>query len=77
MKNPLYVVKGQNVEEAKNVFDLIVKKLNLTPVITVFQNIIQMILENIKDYPTFLAMKKLLDNLIVYYFSFLKKFSLA
>ena len=77
MKNPLYVVKGQNVEEAKNFVDLVVKKLNLTPLVSVLQNLFQMILETIKDYPTFLAMKKLLDNLIVYYFSFIKKFSLG
>lgn len=77
MKNPLYVVKGQNVEEAKNLIDLVVKKLNLDPLVTMLQNLFQMILENIKDYPTFLAMKKMLDNLIVYYFSFIKKFSLG
>jgi len=76
-KNPLYVVKGKDVQEAKDIFDLVIKKLNLEPVVQFIQNILKMILENIKSYPTFLAMKNLLDELIVKYFGFVKKFGLA
>ncbi len=76
-KNPLYVVKGKDVQEAKDVFDLLVKKLNLEPVVQFIQNMLKIILENIKSYPTFLAMKNLLDELVVRYFGLVKKFGLA
>ena len=76
-KNPLYVVKGKEVQEAKDIFDLVIKKLNLEPVVQFIQNILQMILENIKTYPSFLAMKSLLDELVARYFSLVKKFGLA
>ena len=76
-KNPLYVVKGKDVEEASNMFDMIVKKFNLEPVMLFVQNMLKMILENIKSYPTFVALKNFLDELIVKYFGFIKKFGLA
>ena len=76
-KNPLYVVKGKDVQEAKDIFDLVIKKLNLEPVVQFIQSILKMILENIKNYPTFIAMKNLLDELIVRYFGLVKKFGLA
>ena len=76
-KNPLYVVKGKDVQEAKNIFDLVIKKLNLEPVVQFLQNMLKMILETIKSYPTFLAMKNLLDELVVRYFGLIKKFGLA
>jgi len=76
-KNPLYVVKGKDVQEAKDIFDLVIKKLNLEPVVQFLQNMLKLILENIKSYPTFVAMKNLLDELIVRYFGLIKKFGLA
>jgi hypothetical protein len=76
-KNPLYVVKGKEVQEAKDVFDLVIKKLNLEPVVQFLQNMLKLILENIKTYPSFVAMKNLLDELIVRYFGLIKKFGLA
>jgi hypothetical protein len=76
-KNPLYVVKGKDVQEAKDIFDLVIKKLNLEPVVQFLQNMLKMILENIKSYPTFVAMKNLLDELVVRYFGLIKKFGLA
>ncbi len=76
-KNPLYVVKGKEVQEAKDIFDLVIKKLNLEPVVQFLQNMLKLILENIKSYPTFVAMKNLLDELIVRYFGLIKKFGLA
>jgi len=65
------------VQEAKDIFDLVIKKLNLEPVIQFIQNILVMILENIKTYPTFIAMKNLLDELVARYFGMVKKFGLA
>ncbi len=76
-KNPLYVVKGKDVQEASNMLDMIVKKFNLEPVMLFVQNILNMILENIKSYPTFVALKNFLDELIVKYFGLIKKFGLA
>jgi hypothetical protein len=76
-KNPLYVVKGKDVQEAKDLFDLVIKKLNLEPVVQFIQTMLKMILENIKSYPTFIAMKNLLDELVVRYFGLVKKFGLA
>lgn len=76
-KNPLYVVKGKEVQEAKDILDLVIKKLNLEPVVQFLQNMLKLILENIKSYPTFVAMKNLLDELIVRYFGLIKKFGLA
>ncbi len=76
-KNPLYVVKGKDVQEAKDIFDLVIKKLNLEPVVQFLQNMLKVILENIKSYPTFLAMKNLLDELVLKYFGLVKKFGLA
>ena len=76
-KNPLYVVKGKDVQEAKDVFDLVIKKLNLEPVVQFIQNMLKLVLENIKSYPTFVAMKNFLDELVVRYFGLIKKFGLA
>ena len=76
-KNPLYVVKGKDVQEAKGIFDLVIQKMSLEPVIEFVQNILKMLLENIKTYPTFLAMKNLLDELVVRYIAIIQKFGLA
>ena len=61
-KNPLYVVKGQNVEQAKNFFDMLIKKLELEPVINFLQSMITMLLEQVKSYPTFLLVKNMIDQ---------------
>ena len=74
MKNPLYVVKGQEVQEANGVFDLVVKKLNLEPLIKFIQNIVKILLEQIKSYPTFIAIKAFLDEFLGKYLFVLKKF---
>jgi len=76
-KNPLYVVKGKDVLEVKNLFDLVVKKLNLEPVIQIINNILKMILEQVKNYPAFVAAKAFVDEMIVKYFRLIEKFGLA
>lgn len=65
-KNPLYVVtkKGNVVEEANNFLDAVIKKLNLGPLIDFINQLIQMILEQVKDYPTLMAAKKFIDLLV-------------
>lgn len=61
-KNPLYVVKGQNVEQAKNFFDMLIKKLELEPLLNFIQSMLTMLLEQVKSYPTFLLVKNLVDQ---------------
>ncbi len=63
-KNPLYVVKGKTVLEANGILDLLVKKLNLTPVIEVFSKLLSMLLEQVKDYPTLVAVKKSFETIM-------------
>jgi hypothetical protein len=63
-KNPLYVVKGKTVLEASGILDLVVKKLNLTPVIEVLSKMLSMLMDQVKDYPTFLYLKKFVDSLV-------------
>lgn len=75
-KNPLYVVKGDQVEEANNFVDLIIKKLNLEPLIEVMINILKMLLENIQSYSAFTMVKDYLDFL-VQRFELFRKFSIV
>lgn len=65
-KNPLYVVtnKGKDVESAKNLFDVLVKKFNLEPVIELLKTFLKMFAENAKSYATFVEMKKLFDQYV-------------
>lgn len=63
-KNPLYVVKGNSVQEAKNIFDLVVKKLNLEPMVEIVTNILKMLLSQVTSYPMFVAVKSWLDQVL-------------
>lgn len=76
-KNPLYVVKGKTVQEAKGVFDLLVKKMNLEPVYKMLVNIIEMLLAQVTSYPTFVAMKTVVDELLAKSIMMMGKFSRA
>lgn len=64
-KNPLYVVKGKQVEAAANWFDLFVKKFELEPVVAFLQQMINMLLAQVQTYPLFLVAKSLIDQLLV------------
>lgn len=63
-KNPLYVVKGKNVQEAKNLFDLVMKKFNLEPAFEVLSSIVKMLLNQVTSYPMFVAVKNWLDQVL-------------
>lgn len=76
-KNPLYVVKGKDVQEASDIVDLVIKKLGLEPVVQFLQTMLKMIIENVQSYPTFLAMKNFLDELMMRFLGVFKKFGLA
>ena len=64
-KNPLYVVKGQNVEQAANLFDMLIKKLDLEPVMKFLQQMLAMLLEQVQSYPMFLIVKTMIDQWMV------------
>lgn len=76
-KNPLYVVKGKEVEEATGLMDLVIKKFNLEPVIQIIQNILKMLMEQVKTWESFIAVKNFVDEMIVNYFAMIKRFGLA
>ncbi len=76
-KNPLYVVKGKDVQEVKGMVEFMIKKFNLGPVVQILQNIFKMLLANVKDFSTLQVVKSFIDELLVKYFSLVKKFGLA
>lgn len=61
-KNPLYVVKGDQVETATNFLDMLVKKLNLEPFVEFMLSIFKMLMDYAQTYTTFLIIKNLLDE---------------
>lgn len=63
-KNPLYVVKGKEVQEASSVFDLVIKKFNLEPAINILRNIFLLLLEQVENFAMYQAVKKFIDDMI-------------
>jgi hypothetical protein len=63
-KNPLYVVKGKEVEEAGSIFDLVIKKFNLEPAVNILRNIFYLLLEQVENMAMFQAVKKFIDEMI-------------
>jgi hypothetical protein len=63
-KNPLYVVKGSTVMEAKSLFDMVLKKFNLEPAFEVLMNIIRMLLSQVQSYPAFMVVKHFVDMIL-------------
>ncbi|MBD65584.1 MAG: hypothetical protein CME62_10275 [Halobacteriovoraceae bacterium] len=63
-QNPLYVVKGDQVEQASNLIDMLVKKLNLEPVLEFLISMFKMLFEYAKTYPAFMVVKKMFDELM-------------
>lgn len=72
-KNPLYVVKGSTVVEAKGLFDMVLKKLNLEPAFQMLMNLIRFLLKQVTSYPSFVAVKNVVDQLIEKFFKVLAK----
>lgn len=63
-KNPLYVVKGDQVQAADNFIDMLIKKLNLEPFIELMMGMFKMLLENVSSYPMFVVIKEMLDHFL-------------
>ena len=75
-KNPLYVVKGKEVQEAFGIFDLVVKRFNLQPVIRVLDSIFKMLMEQVKSWETFIAVKKFIDEMMATTLAMGKRFGI-
>lgn len=76
-KNPLYVVKGKEVQEANSVFDLVIKKLNLEPAINILKNIFLLLLEQIENFATYKAIKSFIDEIMMKLTEVAKKFGVV
>lgn len=61
-KNPLYVVKGDQVQAASGIFDMLIKKFNLEPLIDIIMNIFKMLMEQVSSYSGFMVIKSLFDE---------------
>ncbi len=72
-KNPLYVVKGKDVQEAKSIIDMVVKRFNLEPMINILKNLFLLLLEQVENYATFQVVKAFIDQIIHKIHQVLKK----
>lgn len=64
VKNPLYVVKGDQVEQATNFLDVLIKKMNLEPLVELIGSLLKMLIENVQNYQTFIVLKNFIDQLM-------------
>jgi hypothetical protein len=76
-KNPLYVVKGQDVLEAKSFIDLLLKKWNIGPTWELLQNLINVLLEQINSYAYLEVINTYLNHLIESFQQLIKRLNLA
>lgn len=76
-KNPLYVVKGKEVQEASSVLDLVIKKFNLEPMIRIMNNIFQMLLDQVKNFAMYKAVKQFIDEVVQGITELGKRFGMA
>ncbi|WP_127716035.1 hypothetical protein [Halobacteriovorax sp. HLS] len=64
--NPLYHVSndGKDVESVDGVLELIIKKLGLTPALSVLEDIFSFLLEQVSSYAMFSVVKEIIDELV-------------
>ena len=63
-KNPLYVVKGKEVQEASSLMDLVIKRFNLEPAINILRNIFYLLLEQVENFAWFQAVAKFYNDMV-------------
>ena len=65
-RRSLFVVtnKGKDVLAAKNLIDGLVKKLGPSPVVDFIENLIKVLMENVRSYGGLVALQKFMDNLL-------------
>ena len=73
--NPLYIVSKDNVQKAEGLVDYFVKRFNLEPAIEFLMSLIQILLDNVNSYSTFIALKNFVD-LVVARIGLFKDFTL-
>lgn len=76
-KNPLYVVKGDSVQEAKNLFDLVLKKFNLEPAFEMLSSLFKLMLSQVTSYPMFVAVKGWIDQILTKVFGLVTQMKLT
>ena len=63
-KNPLYVVKGKEVQEASSIMDLVIKRFNLEPAINILRNIFYLLLEQVENFAWFQAIVQFYNDMV-------------
>jgi hypothetical protein len=63
-KNPLYVIKGKDVQEASSIVDLVIKKFNLEPAINILRNLFYLLLEQVETFAAYQAVKGFIDDVL-------------
>ena len=78
-KNPLYVVtnNGQDVEQAKGMFDLWIKKLGLDPIIEMLEFLFKSLLNMVSSYAMLTAVKDVFDGHVAQFQFILSKLGLG
>ncbi len=76
-KNPLYVVKGKNVEMAAGLFDMLIKRLELEPLVAMLQQLLNMLLAQVRSYPLLAQVRTLLDMVMAQLQPLLGRFTRA
>jgi len=73
-KNPLFVVTndGKDVQQAEGLWDAIVKKLHLQPLIDFFNILYELLLENMHNYAWFNAIKNRINQVLEAFFEIFK-----
>lgn len=75
-KNPLYLVKGKTIHPTHNIWEYVIERFNLRPVLNIFEQLIRFVLEQVKDYPTFVFAKNFIQETIDKLNNFKKSFAL-
>lgn len=59
-----FTKNGKDIEIAKNMFDLVMKKSGLDEFFDVLVNIVKTLLKNVESYPVFIEVKKKIDEIL-------------
>ncbi len=74
-KNPLFVVtnNGQDVEEASNLMDALMKRFGLIPWIETFNQLLELLAGQVQSYAVFTVVKEFIDQIVEAFERLLKK----
>ncbi|OIQ16401.1 MAG: hypothetical protein BM556_14760 [Bacteriovorax sp. MedPE-SWde] len=65
-KNPLYVVTndGKDVEQAEGMFDAVIKRFGLEPLMELFKSVLSMLSSQVGNYGFFLFLQEFVDEIV-------------